>query len=328
MSKKIMLSGVQPSGDLHIGNYLGAIRNWARYQEEYASFFFIAYYHAITEIKDPQLMREATCHVAADVLACGVDPEKCTFFVQSHARTSLELCWVLSCVTSMGDLERMTQYKDKARQLNIPVNAGLFLYPVLQAADILAFKTHVVPVGDDQCQHLELAREIVRRFNTAYGETFPEPQQLLSEVPRLLGLDGDSKMSKSKGNTISLIDDPESIKAKLKPAKTDVHRQRRSDPGDPSQCNVYTIHQGFSDPATCAQVDRDCRAAAIGCIDCKMMLADKLAATLAPIRERSRELRRHPDQLREILRQGSARATLTAETTMNEVRDKLGLFHP
>jgi tryptophanyl-tRNA synthetase len=236
--------------------------------------------------------------------------------------------WLLNTVTPLGELERMTQFKDKAgRQESVP--AGLLNYPILQAADILLYKADRVPVGEDQLQHLELAREIARRWNTRFGvETFPEPQPLLSPTRKILGLDGQAKMSKSLGNTIGLLETPEDIWAKLRPAMTDPARKMKKDPGNPEVCNVFTIHRAFSPAEQVAHVETQCRSAGWGCLDCKRLLADNMIAALAPVRERAAELRAHPEQVREALGDGAARCRVLAEATLVEARQVMGLAAP
>ncbi|MEK6607959.1 MAG: tryptophan--tRNA ligase [Myxococcota bacterium] len=334
-----VFSGIQPSGELHLGNYLGAIRNWVALQEQHRCIFCIVDYHAITAPYDAVTMRRRTLDMAANLLACGIDPARATLFVQSHVPEHTELAWVLSAVTPMGELSRMTQFKEKSQQQargrgTHPsagteadhVNVGLFGYPVLQAADILLYKATRVPVGKDQIQHLELAREIARRFNARFGETLPEPQPLLSSTPKIMGLDGQAKMSKSLGNTIGLLEEPDAARAKLRTAFTDPQRLRRSDPGRPEVCNVFTMHGFFSDEARLAEIDAGCRTASLGCVDCKKLLADGMLARLEPIRERARALRADETRVAEVLREGAERCRVIARETMREVREKLGLL--
>ena len=275
-------SGIQPTGEIHIGNYLGAISNWVRLIPQYDCIYCVVDYHAITIEYDPEEMSSAILDTAMIGIACGLDPEKCTLFVQSHVPETTELAWVFNTVTSMGALERMTQFKDKSSQHQQNINAGLFTYPVLQAADILGPKANGVPVGDDQAQHLELTREIARRFNYLYGETFPEAQTLYSPSPRIMGLDGQFKMSKSRENYISMKDEPDTIRKKLSTAFTDPDRKRRSDPGNPDICNLFTLHNSFSTDDQVAMIDTECRNAGIGCVDCKKVLADNMIAEIDP----------------------------------------------
>lgn len=323
-----VFSGIQPSGELHIGNYLGAVVNWVALQAEFECIYSIVDLHAITQPYDTATLAPRTLEMAVGLLAAGLDPSRCTLFVQSHVPQHAELMWLLNTVTPLGELERMTQFKDKAaRQESVP--AGLLNYPILQAADILLYKADRVPVGEDQLQHLELSREIARRWNARFGvETFPEPQPMLSPTKRILGLDGQAKMSKSLGNTIGLLDGPDEIWAKLRPAMTDPARKTKKDPGNPEICNIFTIHRAFSTPEQVAHVDRQCRSAGWGCLDCKRLLADNMIAALAPVRERAAELRAHPERVREVLGDGAARCRALAEATLVEARQVMGLVAP
>jgi len=323
-----VFSGIQPSGDLHIGNYLGAVVNWVALQAQFECIYCIVDLHAITQPYDTATLAPRTHEMAVGLLAAGLDPSRCTLFVQSRVPQHAELMWLLNTVTPLGELERMTQFKDKsARQESVP--AGLLNYPILQAADILLYKADRVPVGEDQLQHLELSREIARRWNTRFGvETFPEPQPMLSPTRRILGLDGQAKMSKSLGNTIGLLDTPEEIWAKLRPAMTDPARKMRKDPGNPEICNIFTIHRAFSTLEQVAHVETQCRSAGWGCLDCKRLLADNMIAALAPVRERAAELRAHPERVREALGDGAARCRALAEATMVEARQVMGLAAP
>ncbi|HET7038802.1 MAG TPA: tryptophan--tRNA ligase [Gemmatimonadales bacterium] len=321
-----VFSGIQPSGDLHIGNYLGAVRNWVAMQDTHECIICIVDYHAITQDYDPAHLEARTLDMAIGLLAAGIDPARTILFVQSHVSQHTELSWVLTSVTPVGELERMTQFKDKAQRQE-SVRAGILNYPVLQAADILLYKATLVPVGEDQLQHLELAREIARKWNARYREAFfPEPQPYIGTVTKILGLDGEAKMSKSLGNTIGLLDPPERIWQLLRPAKTDPARVTRYDPGDPEKCNVYTLHQHFSPPETVREVAANCRGATWGCLDCKKVLADNMAAAFAPIREQAAVLKRQPDRVRDILRDGAERARAVAAETMLGVRAAMGLL--
>ncbi len=241
-----VFSGIQPSGALHLGNYLGAVRTWVELQQSYRCFYCIVDYHAITQSYEPAEMSLRVREMAIDLLACGIDPERATLFVQSAVPEHTELAWALSSVAPYGELGRMTQFKDKAEHQPDNINAGIFTYPILQTADILLYGATRVPVGEDQRQHLELAREIVRRWNARFGDTFAEPQPLFSTTPKLLGLDGQTKMSKSRGNTISLREPEKAIWDKLRTAATDPARVRRTDPGNPDVCNIFTLHKFFS----------------------------------------------------------------------------------
>jgi tryptophanyl-tRNA synthetase len=321
-----VFSGIQPSGELHLGNYLGAIQNWVALQDKYRCFFCIVDYHAITQAFEPAELSRRTLEMGRDLLACGLDPAKSTLFVQSHVSAHTELAWILSTVAMFGELSRMTQFKDKSAKQEDNINVGLFTYPVLQAADIALYRAKYVPVGQDQLQHLELAREIVRRFNGRFGDTFLEPQALLTTTPKILGLDGQAKMSKSLGNTITLAEPEADIRKKLAQAATDPKRVRRKDPGNPDDCNVYTIHKFFSSEADLAWVREGCTTAGIGCLDCKARLADNMMAHLAPIRARRVELDANPGVVESALREGAVRAAETAEATIADAKEKIGLW--
>lgn len=323
---KTVFSGIQPSGELHLGNYLGAIRNWVALQETYFCYFCIVDYHAITQDYDPKTLARRTVEMATDLLACGVDPERAVLFVQSHVPEHTELCWVLNTVAQFGDLSRMTQFKDKSQKQEDNINVGLFDYPVLQSADILLYKAQAVPVGADQVQHIEFARRIARGFNKRWGKVFPEPAELLSSTPKILGLDGAAKMSKSLGNTIALSATDAQIRKALARAATDPQRERREDPGDPDKCNVFTLHTFFSDDERQAWVRQGCTTAGIGCLDCKTALADNVIAHLGPYRERREALQADEGRVREILAAGAARARKTAQDTLVQVRKKIGLW--
>jgi len=321
-----VFSGIQPSGELHIGNYLGAVRNWVQLQDQYECFFCIVDYHAITQDYEVQELRDRTLDMAVGLIASGIDPEKCVLFVQSHVAEHTELGWVFTTVTPLGELERMTQFKDKSQRQE-SVLAGLLNYPVLQAADVLLYKADAVPVGEDQVQHIELMREVARKWNARYGAGFfPEPDAKLTQAGRIVGLDGQAKMSKSLGNTIGILEDTEQIWQHLRPAVTDPARVRKTDPGNPEVCNLYSLHQHFSTDETVAEVAEKCRSAGWGCIDCKRVLADNVAATFAPIRERAAELRANPGELTEILEAGAAKAREVARETMQGVRERMGLL--
>ena len=320
-----VFSGIQPSGELHLGNYLGAVRSWVEMQDRFRCFYCIVDYHAITQPYEPATLATRTREMATDLLACGLDPDKCTLFVQSAVPEHTELAWALASVAPHGELERQTQFKDKAARSPDNINAGLFTYPVLQAADILLYGAQRVPVGEDQRQHLELAREIVRKWNARFGETFVEPQPLFSSTPKILGLDGQAKMSKSIGNTIGLREPEKIVWDKLRVAATDPARVRRTDPGDPDKCNVFTLHKFFSDDAKQATVRTGCTTAGIGCIDCKKLLFEGLKADLDVMRARREALQAVPGQVDEILAAGAQRARAVARVTMTRVRERLGL---
>jgi tryptophanyl-tRNA synthetase len=324
-----VFSGIQPSGELHIGNYLGAVKNWVGLQHRYDTIISVVDYHAITVPYDPAALPRRRREMVVSLLAAGLDPSVCTLFVQSAVPEHTELAWIFNTVTPLGELERQTQFKDKASRQE-SVSAGLLNYPVLQAADILLYRADVVPVGEDQIQHLELSRVVARRWNAAFDPQsepgyFPEPQALLTPTRRIMGLDGQAKMSKSMGNTIGLLESSEEIWAKLRPAVTDPARVRRTDPGTPEICNIYHLHQAFSPPETVEHVAVQCRTAGWGCIDCKKVLHESMERELAPIRRRAEELRASPRAADDALARGAARCRTLAQETMGEVRERMGL---
>ena len=321
-----IFSGIQPSGSLHIGNYLGAVKNWVELQHKYESFFCIVDYHAITLPYKPDDLRARVADMALGLLAAGLDPAKCTIFVQSMVPEHTELAWIFNTLTPLGELERQTQFKEKAsREESVP--AGILNYPVLQAADILLYRAELVPVGEDQLQHLELSREIARKWNARFGASgfFPEPKGLLTPARRIMGLDGQAKMSKSLGNTVDLLEDPKSVWEKLKPAVTDPKRVRRTDPGTPEVCNIYHLHKAFSPPATVEHVAVQCRSAGWGCLDCKKVLHESMEKELVPIRARAKEIAAHPAKMKKDLAAGAEHAGSIASGTMTEVKKKMGL---
>lgn len=322
-----IFSGIQPSGELHIGNYLGAVKNWVALQHQYECIFSIVDYHAITIPYDPDELRQRTFDMAVSLLAAGLDPEKCTVFVQSHVPEHTELAWILNTLTPIGELERQTQFKDKAQRQE-SVAAGLLNYPVLQAADILVYRADMVPVGEDQVQHLELSREVARKWNARFGggeDFFPEPKALLTAARRIMGLDGQAKMSKSMGNTVGLLEPFDVVWDKLRPAVTDPKRVRRTDPGTPEVCNIYHLHKAFNPPDTVEHVALMCSTAGWGCIDCKRVLFEGIKRELEPIHERARALRADPERIRRALATGADRCREIARETMRVVRSKMGL---
>jgi tryptophanyl-tRNA synthetase len=333
-----IFTGIQPSGELHIGNYLGAVKNWVRLQHEFDTIISIVDLHAITIAYEPAQLRQRRHDLALTLLAAGIDPNVAALCVQSQVPEHTELAWFLNTITPLGELERQTQFKEKARQQE-SVAAGLLNYPVLQAADILLYRADKVPVGEDQVQHLELSRVVARRWNATFGrptgrrmedgseereQFFPEPQPLLTNTPRVMGLDGQSKMSKSMGNTIGLLESPESIWAKLRPAVTDPKRIKRTDPGTPEVCNIYHLHKAFSTPSTVEHVALQCRTAGWGCIDCKKVLAESIETELVPIRRRAAELAAEPARIDDALASGADRCRRLARETMHVVRDRMG----
>jgi len=323
--RKHFFSGIQPSGRLHIGNYLGAIRQWIGLQEQYEPVFGIVDYHAMTVRYDPRDLPTRVIDAAASYLAAGLDPVKGILMVQSQVKEHTELAWILDCVTPMGRLSRIPTFKEKVRQNPDNVNMGLFAYPVLMAADILLYKSEIVPVGDDQVPHLEFAREVARRFNSTFGETFPEPKEVLGEGARIQGLDGASKMSKSLDNCLYLDDSDEGISRKLSTAPTDPARIRRTDRGNPDVCNIMSYHRILSTPEEQAQCAEGCRTASMGCLDCKRILIRHVQEMVGPVRDRRAELLKRPDDIRAVLRDGSDRARVIAQATMDEVRTKIGV---
>jgi tryptophanyl-tRNA synthetase len=321
-----IFSGIQPSGELHIGNYLGALKNWVALQRDHECIFCIVDYHAITQDYDVAALEERTFGMAVSLLAAGIDPERAILFVQSHVPEHTELAWVFNTVTPIGELERMTQFKDKAQRQE-SVLAGLLNYPVLQAADVLLYRAQGVPVGEDQVQHVELMREIARKWNARYGDGFfPEPEALLTSTRRIMGLDGQAKMSKSLGNTIGILEEPEQVWQLLRPAMTDPARVTKSDPGTPEICNLYTLHKAFSPPDVVEHVAVQCRSAGWGCVECKKVLAQHMTDELAPIRERAAALRADPSRVRDILADGAARAQAIASETMRLTREHMGFL--
>jgi len=320
-----IFSGIQPSGEIHIGNYVGAIRNWARLLGQYDCIYCVVDYHAITIEYEVATFQQRILETATVLVACGLTPDRCKLFVQSHVPEHMELTWIFNSVTPVGELERMTQFKEKGRLHRQNINVGLLDYPVLQAADILIYKAGYVPVGEDQIQHVEFSREIARKFNARFGEIFPEPKVLLSTAPRILGTDGQAKMSKSMNNAIGLLEPPEVIWEKLRTAATCEHRQRRSDPGHPEHCNIFTMHQAFSKPDQIAFVDQGCRTAGIGCIECKKILFDNMVEEIGPIQKRVKEMNEKPEYIQEVLKSGAAQCKSIAEQVMDEVRSRLGV---
>ncbi len=325
--RKRVLSGIQPTGDIHLGNYLGALRQWVNMQDEYESFYAIVDQHAILGAGDPADLPARTLDAAINLLAVGLDPERCTIFVQSDVPEHTELQWLFNVVAPVGDLERMTQYKDKsAKYESIP--AGLLNYPVLQAADILIYRADAVPVGEDQRQHLELTRDIARKWNARYGEYFPEPEAIIPEVGKVIGLDGVQKMSKSLDNTVPILADEGEIWAHVRTAVTDPQRVRREDPGRPEVCNVFSLHELLTSAEMVPDIERKCRTAERGCVDCKRILAHSISRTFAPIREKSVYYHGHTDEVRDILVAGASHARSIARDTLDEARRRMGINWP
>jgi len=325
--KKIVFSGVRPTGPAHLGNYAGAMRNWVQLQDKYNCYYCIVTWHALSsEYQSSKVIREYTLEMAIDLLSVGLDPEKCVLFVQSDVKEHAELHLLLSMITPLPWVERVPTFKDMQKELaDKDINTyGYLGYPVLQTADIILYQADIVPVGEDQAAHLELAREITRRFNRLFGEVFPEPQIMLTETPRLAGTDG-RKMSKSFGNAIYLKDRPEVLRAKIAPMVTDTRRKRRSDHGEPKDCPVFTLHHAFVEKERRQELAKACRTAGIGCLECKNVVIESLVRLLEPYRERRKKLEGDPDLVWGILERGNARARKAAQKTMAAVRAAIGV---
>ena len=327
MSKQRVLSGMRPSGKLHLGNLVGALDNWRRLQDEYDCFFFVADWHALTtEYSNPEIIPESIREMMIDWLSVGLSPEKSVLFVQSSVKEHAELHLLLSMITPLPWLERVPSYKEQQAELvNRDLTTYGFLgYPLLQTADIIIYKAHKVPVGIDQVPHVELSREIARRFNSLYGPVFPLPEPMLTEVPKLLGIDG-RKMSKSYNNAIYISDPPQEIRTKVGQMFTDPQRIKRSDPGNPDICNVFAFHKVYSSPEMVERVNVDCRRAAIGCVEDKRNLAENIVAYLAPIHEKRALYLKNPHRIEEVLEDGCRRARVISVQTMEEVRQAMRL---
>ncbi len=323
MVKKRILSGMRPTGKLHLGHYVGALENWIKLQDEYESFHLIADYHVLTTNLNTNDVYKDSIDMLIDWLACGLDPVKSPMFRQSQIKQHAELNLILGMLITVNRLERNPTLKDQVRDLNIEhVIYGHLGYPVLQAADILLYRGNAVPVGDDQVPHIEISREIARRFNNQYGNVFPEPEALLTKFSRLPGLDGNAKMSKSLGNTILLSDEPEIVKGRLKKAVTDVNKVRKGDPGNPEICLVFSYHKKFN-PGEIAEIEAGCRSGALGCFDCKMNCASKISAFLEPIIEKRKYYESRISDVKDILLDGEKQGKIVAEQTMSEVHDKM-----
>ena len=326
MKKGRVFSGARPTGRQHLGNYLGAIRNYVALQDEYDCVYCIVDLHALTTMESTLNLRENTYEMTLDWLAAGIRPEESIVFVQSHVPQVTELHTILSMVTPLGKLTDLPTFKEKVRQQPHNVNYGLVGYPVLMAADIVLYKANAVPVGIDQAPHIEFTREVVRSFNYRYNtNVLIEPEMKVTNIPKVLGLDGQQKMSKSLDNHIELAATPEETTQRVMSMVTDPQRQRRTDPGNPDICNVFALHKIFSDAEWVNKVDVECRRAGIGCVDDKRRLAESMNAYLAPFRERRAELDKHPDDIWDILHDGAKRARAIAEQTMEEVRQAIGL---
>jgi tryptophanyl-tRNA synthetase len=326
--KRRILSGMRPTGRLHLGNYVGALENWVRLQDSYENYHLVADWHTLTtDYEHTHQIPENIHEMVTDWLAAGIDPEKSPIFVQSQVKAHAELYLILNMIIAKGRLERNPTLKDQVRDLGLEdaVTAGHLTYPVLQAADIMMYKGEVVPVGEDQLPHIEVTRELARRFNNLYAPdspVFPEPEGLLTQFPRLQGLDG-KRMSKSLGNTILLADSPEEISGKLRKAVTDPQKVRKNDPGRPDICLVFGYHKKFNDAET-PEIRSGCESGALGCVDCKKRCAEKIIEHLAPIHERRRALEANPQRVKEVLEHGKAKANEVAAQTMNEVHTAMG----
>ena len=322
MSKQRILSGMRPTGKMHLGHLHGALNNWKRLQEEYECFYFIADWHALTsEYADTTIIKDSIYDMVIDWIAVGLDPEVATFFVQSHLPEHAELHLVFSMITPLPWLERNPTYKEQLRELSQKdlYTYGFLGYPVLQAADILMYKANGVPVGEDQAPHVELTREIARRFNNLYQDVFPVPDVLLTPTSKLLGIDR-RKMSKSYNNAIYLADTNDEISRKVSQMITDPQRAKRSDPGNPDVCNVFSFHEIYTPPETVAQIDSECRTAKIGCVECKKRMSSHLIKAIEPVREKRIELESDIAQVKEIIAEGDRRARKIAQQTMAEVK--------
>jgi len=323
---RVILSGMRPTGRLHWGNYTGALENWIRLQDDYECHFMVADWHVLTTALDkvPEIT-ENSRQMYLDWLGAGLDPERSVLFIQSQVKEHAELYLILAMMISMGRLERNPTFKEQIRDLDMSgeISYGHLGYPVLQAADILMYRAHAVPVGEDQLPHLELTREMARRFNYNFGDVFPEPEPLVTKFARFPGTDG-KRMSKSLGNTIEISASPEEIVKKIRPAFTDPARLRKSDPGNPEICAIHTWYQKFM-PDAAAETAAECRSAARGCVDCKMKLADGIIEHFAPLRERRAEFENNPVRLDEIITAGCERARKVAAVTMAGVHDAMGI---
>jgi tryptophanyl-tRNA synthetase len=323
--RRRIFSGARPTGRLHLGNYLGALQNWVNLQSEYDCIYCVVDIHALTTLLDTSELQKNIHDMVLDWLAAGLDPGKSILFVQSHVPEVTELHTLLSMVTPLSWLLRVPTFKEKVKLQPQNVNYGLVGYPVLQTADIVLYKAEVVPVGEDQLPHLELAREIVRRFNNLYGETFPEPAAKLTNFPLVLGLDGKEKMSKQLGNDIEMALTDEETLAKIMEAVTDPARRYRSDPGHPEICNVFRLH-GYFSPFEQEELAELCRAAQVGCVECKQKLAQEINTTLKSFRERRAALADKPQYIKDVLNDGASRARAIARKTMKEVKQRMRLL--
>lgn len=328
MNKEIVLSGMQSSGKLHIGNLIGALSNWVKLQDKYDCYYFVADWHSLTTgYAEPSSIKESTKDLLVNFLAAGLDPEKCTIFIQSRILEHAELHLLLSMITPLGWLERVPTYKEKQQELKERdlSNYGFLGYPLLQTADIIIYRAKYVPVGIDQVPHLEISREIARRFNYLYREIFPEPEALLTEFPKVVGIDG-RKMSKSYDNAVYLSDSPKEVEQKIRTMVTDPARVKKTDIGNPELSPVYQLHKIFSSKEEQEEVAIGCRTAGIGCIDCKKILIRNLFKVMEPIWTKRNELTNNPDLLLDIVNKGTEKARRVSEETMQLVREAMGLY--
>ncbi len=319
-----VVSGMQPTGTPHLGNYFGAFANWIKLQNEgHECFFFIADLHSLTISQDRDKLKKNILELCATYLAVGLDPNKSVLFIQSDVPAHTQLSWILSCLAPMGLMERMIQFKEKSEKHTATL--GLLSYPVLQAADVLIYKADIVPVGVDQAQHLELSRDLARKFNNMYKEIFKEPQTLHDKTVKVVGLDGKSKMSKSYNNYIGLTEEKEDVWAKLAPAVTDPSRIKKSDPGNPNICNIYYLHKILSNNQDIEWSESGCKSGSIGCLDCKKRLFENLEKLISPIREKYKDLISRPKYVIEIFKDGAEKANNIANNTLKEVYELMGL---
>ena len=323
--KRRVFSGTRPTGRQHLGNYLGALQNYVSLQNDYDCIYCIVDVHALTSLEDTSELQQNIYEMMLDWLAAGLDPQKNILFVQSHVPEVMELHTLLGMVTPLSWLLRVPTFKEKVKLQPHNVNYGLVGYPVLMTADIVLYKAEFIPVGEDQLPHIELAREIARRFNNQFGQTFPEPEAKLTSFPLVLGLDGKEKMSKQAGNDIELALSPQGTLERIMTAVTDPARRYRDDPGHPEICNIYRLHQYFN-PSQTDEIAEQCRTAKIGCVECKGLLAERINATLEPFRERRAALATKPQYIAEVLAEGAQRARVIAGETMSEVKQKMGLI--
>ncbi len=323
--KKRVFSGARPTGRQHLGNYLGAVQNYVALQDEYDCIYCIVDVHALTSLEDTSKLQETIHEMTLDWLAAGLDPQKSIIFVQSHVSEVMELYTLLGMVTPLNWLLRVPTFKEKVKLQPQNVNYGLVGYPVLMTADIVLYKAEAVPVGEDQLPHLELAREIARRFNYKFGHTFPEPEAKLTSFPLILGLDGKEKMSAQLGNDIEIALSPEETVERVMTAVTDPARRYRHDPGHPEICNIYRLHN-YLNPSQIDSIAEQCRSAKIGCVDCKTLLAQGLNSALKPFRERRAALAAKPQYVADVLADGAQRAQVIARETIREVKQKMGLI--